>query len=230
MTPPINQDWLTYAYGRPADGDFDQEITTCAVDGEVRWGGISYYAAEGAWGVGGLVRERVGSGTYEYLRPDALRNLSVSTLIHFGGEMLLGTTVHSECAGPESGFGVRRYHPDANHVSHVTEVCGFAVRDFAIVGDQLWVATELGLARARRAGSGLEWQNFLPAPEDVDAMRPVECDTLYEELLRSPRLATDTSFDMGYAFEDFLGRLGELRPEFVARYMRRLLGHQPATR
>jgi hypothetical protein len=50
------------------------------------------------------------------------------------------------------------------------------------------------------------------------------CDALYEAVLNMPHMFTDEAFDLGYAFDDFWKRLSALRPQFVARYLRRLLG------
>jgi hypothetical protein len=93
----------------------------------------------------------------------------------------------------------------------------------------LWVASDLGLARAQGAESGpVVWQNFVPDLNDERLMRPVACDALYEELLRSPILATTRGFDLGYAFEEFWNTLSKVRPAFVSRYPRRLHGLEPA--
>ena len=106
------------------------------------------------------------------------------------------------------------------------EICGFAVRGMVEHDGQLWVATDLGLSVGTEQDEGtVAWTNYVPDLEHELLMRPVACYDLYEELLRSPRIATDFGFDMGYAFEDFWRRLSSLRHEFVRDYLRKLHGH-----
>ncbi len=234
MEAPLDVKWLKYYYDDPdpANG-FEQKINVCTTHGNVIWGGISFYGDESGWGIGGLVRKDLTTENVEYHRPEVLREYSVSEIQYYDDQLWIGTTFNGECSGPQNGFGLKRYDlawsKEHNIVRDVPEICGFAVRKFAVFDGDLWVATDLGLARSTKPLEGkLKWQNYVPDLSDERKMRPVECADLYEELLRSRRIATDTAFDMGYAFEDFWGRLTDLRPGFTSQYLRRLHEHEPA--
>lgn len=228
MTPPLDEYWLRTRkdFDRTKDY-FEQEIGACTTDGAALWGGTSFYGGEGYWGVGALIRKDLESGEYRYYQDLHLQPYSTSHLAYFARKLWIGTTHHGECSGPEPGFGVMRF--DLRHevaVRKAPEICGFAVRSMIVHDDKLWIATDLGLSIGQALPNGdVEWQNYLPDLDDELLMRPVECDALYEELLRSPRIVTDTAFDMGYAFEDLWARLYDLRPEFVTQYLRKLHNH-----
>ena len=215
-----------------AEGDwYNESVQSCASDGQYNWGGITFYDSEGGWGVGGFVRQHLETGKIEYVRPTR-GNLGMSTgpLAYYAGELWFGQTWFSECAGPESGTGLKRlvFHDnsDSYRVEEVPEVCGFAIRDFQEFEGSLWVATELGLSRLSEQ-DGEHWTNFVPDMSDPSLMREVECDDLYAELLSSKTFAETEGFDLGYAFDDFWKRLSELRPEFVRRHLRKLHGLSP---
>ena len=72
----IDEDWIKdYKHIPELDGSFQQSIGACAVDGDELWGGISFYAGEGSWGVGGLVRKNIASGEIKYFRPSQLSDV-----------------------------------------------------------------------------------------------------------------------------------------------------------
>ena len=213
---------------RNAQGDwFNQSVPSCAGDGDVLWGGITFYNAEGGWGVGGLVRQDRKSGAIEFERPPELRDESAGPLAWFDGTLWLGVTGFGECAGPPGGTGLKRvqYYPQSDFytLKDVPEACGFAIRDFQEFGGALWVATDLGLSRLTTDG-GRRWTNFMPDLEDPGLMREVGCDELYESLLHSDDLANTAGLDLGNAFDGFWRQLAILRPDFMRRYMRKLHG------
>ena len=208
---------------------YDASVEACTTYEGVKWGGISFYADEGSWGVGGLVKEDTPTGKTEALYPWTLRDYTVSHILGFDDHLWMGTTIRGECAGPASGYGIRRLDlksPDPSVVD-VPEVCGFAVREMLVFDDELWIATELGLARAKKRQDKRQvWENYVPDLAYEGLMRPVTCEALYAELLRSPRSVTDTAFDSD-VFEDLWTRLRELRSTFIQRYLRQLHGHDP---
>jgi len=206
---------------------FNQHISSCASDGDSLWGGISFYDGEGGWGVGGLVRQDIETGTVEFVRPRQLIDGSTGPLAYFADNLWMGDTWSGECAGPPSGEGLKRLKQftDSYGVEEVPEVCGFAVRDFQELNGALWVATELGLSKLTDDGGPI-WTNFVPDLNHRDLMRQVTCDALYEELLKSTRLANTTGFDIGNAFDVFWERVSTLRPDFARRYLRKLHGHE----
>lgn len=214
-----------------AQGDwFDQSVLSCASDGQYNWGGISFYGAEGGWGVGGLVKQHVETGEIEFVRPRKLIGGSTGPLAYFAGELWFGQTWIGECGGPPPGTGLKRlsFHQylQRYQVEEVPEVCGFAIRDFQEFDGGLWVATELGLSRLVE-DNGRHWTNYVPDLDDSSLMRKVDCDALYAELLSSREFAETEGFDIGNAFDVFWNRLSELRPNFVRRYLRELHSISP---
>lgn len=231
MQPPLDIDWLKqYGHNPDPNSGFNQEIEVCTSHDRFSWGGISFYSGEDSWGVGGIVRKSLTTGEYVYYRPYILREYSVSEIQYFDKQLWLGTTHNGECAGLQNGYGLQRFNLlDQNSygfADDVPEVCGFAVRKFVVFDGDLWVASDLGLARSRRAKDGkLMWQNYVPDSENEYTMRPVECPDLYEELLHSSRIVMEDPLHMGFAFDDFWYRLSQLRREFVASYLRKLHNH-----
>jgi len=206
---------------------FNQQISSCATDGRFLWGGISFYEGERGWGVGGLVRQDIETGAVEIVRPRQLIDGSTGPLAYFANNLWMGDTWFGECAGPSSGEGLKRLkqYDDFYGAEEVPEVCGFAIRDFQEFDGALWVATELGLSKLTD-DDGLTWTNFVPDLNHPELMRQVSCEALYEELLKSSRLAKTTGFDIGNAFDVFWERVSTLRPEFARSYLRKLHGHE----
>lgn len=224
--------WKAAHYDAPfarAEGDwFDQSVTSCASDGKAIWGGISFYGAEGGWGVGGLVKKDTETGFVEYVRPPKLIGGSTGPLAYFADSLWMGTTWFGECAGPTPGTGLKKLkyypHSDFYGVDEVPEVCGFAIRDFQEFDGALWIATELGLSKLVD-DDGAVWTNFVPDLDHPELLRQVSCDAFYTELLTSSRFAEIEGFDIGNAFDVFWKRLSTLRPNFARRYLRELHGH-----
>lgn len=227
MNPPLDEDWLQHnTKWAPDDLDFQQQIDACVTDGEQVWAGTSFYAAEGLWGVGAIVRKDSTSGRYHYFHSLKLKPYSTNHIARFGEQLFIGTTHRGECAGPAPGYGVMRFDFSRDYVYDVTKVCGFATRAMLEHDDKLWIATDLGLSVGGLDDEGnVRWENFVPDPKYENLMRPVNCYDLYKELLQSERLASDYSMDIGFAFEDFWQRLQRLRREFVVQYLRELHGH-----
>lgn len=228
--PEAAREWLGNVNTGMAEGDwYNESVQSCVSDGQYNWGGITFYGAEGGWGVGGLVRQDIENGEIEYVRTYELLGMSTGPLAYFAGTLWFGQTWMGECAGPGSGTGLKRlvFHERSQwyRVKEVPEVCGFAIRDFQEFEGSLWVATELGVSRLIEQDD-LRWTNFVPDLEDPSLMREVQCDDLYAELLSSEKFAETEGFDMGFAFDVFWRRLAELRPGFTQRYLRKLHGHE----
>lgn len=210
-------------------GSFDESISSCTTVGDVAWGGISFYGAEGSWGIGGIAKKDLTIGDVEFLRPHQLTGRSTGPVAHFAGNLWIGTTWFGECSGPSPGGGMKRLGTqrgrDYHRAYEVPEVCGFAVRDFQEFHGALWAATELGLSKLVD-DDGPKWINYVPDLNDPAWFRELTCDELYSELLESEEFAETEGFDMGYAFDVFWERLTTLRPAFTRRHLRKLHGHR----
>jgi len=228
LAAPVDEAWIMDYKGIPELGkNFQQNIGACASDGESEWGGISFYGAEGSWGVGGLVRKDIASGRISYHRPSQLTYESISHIAAFAGNIWIGTAHFGECGSQGVASGIRRFRPDYRITGalSVAEICGFAVNDFVEHDDALWVATELGIARLEKTDKAHEWQNYVPDLSAPELMRPVSCNELYDEILRSDGLAAANATDSGEAFDAFWRRLSQLRPGFISQHLRKLHGH-----
>jgi hypothetical protein len=228
LKAPVDEKWIMDYRGIPELGNnFQQNIGACTSDGESEWGGISFYGAEGSWGVGGLVRKDIASGLISYHRPSQLTYESISHIAAFAGDIWIGTAHYGECGDQSIASGIRRFRPDSRITGalSVPEICGFSVNDFVEHDDTLWVATELGIAKLQRTDEAHEWQNYVPDLATPELMRPVSCDELYDEILRSDGLAAANATDDGAAFDAFWRRLSQLRPEFISQHLRKLHGH-----
>ena len=229
LEAPVDEEWIVDYRGIPELGkNFQQRIGACTSDGESEWGGISFYGAEGSWGVGGLVRKDIASGRISYHRPSQLTHVSISHIAAFAGNIWIGTAHFGECGGQSVASGVRRFRPDYKITGalSVPEICGFSVNDFVEHDDALWVATELGIAKLQKTDKAHEWQNYVPDLETRELMRPVSCDELYDEILRSDELAEANATDDGAAFDAFWRLLSQLRPRFISQHLRKLHGYQ----
>lgn len=209
---------------------FNQRVTDCSSDNEFIWGGVSFYAGEGSWGLGGVVKKTIATGEIDVIRPTGATNLSIGPVARFGGELFLGQFHDGECQGPAAGTGLKtlQFNTYAQNyeLEPVSEVCGFAIRDFQEFGGSLWVATDFGVSRLT-TGESSKWTNFVPDLESETLMREVECDSIYAELLSSEEFANTEGFDLGFAFQDLWKRLRNHRPEFVRRHLRELHGLAP---
>ena len=240
LEAPVDEGWIK-DFERESDSRYyNQHIGACARDDKYEWGGISFNGGEGSWGMGGLVSKDLETGAIRYHWIPQLERYSASHIAAFGGHIWIGTAHYDDCSDKAVAGGIMRYGPQSRHniAFKVPEVCGFAVNDFVVHDEVLWVATELGIAKLddqtelRRAELDdatvqLNWQNFIPDLLAPELMRAVDCDDLYEELLNSDRMAYGHPTEVGYPFEAFWRQLSRLRPEFTSRYLRKLHGHKP---
>ena len=235
IPPPTEQelrDWLWQGQESLPDPLFNQYVEACTTNKGDTWAGISWYGGERRWGVGGLVSHIARSGRTEARYLFGLQEYSVNHIQAYADRLWIGTTYHGEGSDDSAGFGIRKYplNNRGGNVFDVPEVCGFATRNMLVWDDSLWIATELGLSRAKVVKDGeLEWTNYVPDLSHPTIMREIGCDDLYSELLSSPRSVTDSAFGRGAMFDLLWDRLSKHRPAFVHRYLRRLHGHYTKT-
>jgi hypothetical protein len=88
-----------------------------------------------------------------------------------------------------------------------------------LLDDELWVASDLGLARARRGKYGIwEWENFIPTIEQPERLQPVTCEDLYTNLLESlPRSPADPGDRSQWSM--LFQVLMKHRPDFIESFV-----------
>lgn len=196
----------------------DQRIGACQRTGDVIWFGIAFYDGEGSEGVGGVGRYDLETKQLEIHRPGELRDASVSHLVHDGDSLWLATRGNYECAGDPPVSGLIEYKWEKRKAT-TQWLCGLVYHGMILVDGDLWVASDLGLARGRRNEHGYrDWENFVPTPTGSDPLAKVECDELYTELLDSlstEELAPGDPSPWSMLFKN----LQKLHPRFIEAYM-----------
>ncbi len=186
------------------------------VDGVI-WFGISFYEGEGSDGMGGVGRYDLATKQLEVSRPQELRDASVGHLVHDGEALWIATHGRYECVGHPPVSGLLRYDWNKS-VADRQDVCGFVYHGMVLLDGDLWVASDLGLARGIPGRFGLRtWQNFVATADRKEGVREISCAGLYESLLVSlPTTATEGYSPWSLLFQN----LAKFRPEFLADYVR----------
>jgi hypothetical protein len=192
--PPIALSREDFRRARPDlapdwdDIHIEQGVGPCVREGDVVWFGIAFYQGEGTGGVGGIGRYDTTTQQLEVRRLPELADASVNRLALFGGELFLGTTHAYECVGDPPAAGVLRHDWRRNETRGVP-VCGFVASDMLVQGEELWIATDLGVTRVRERLGAPAYERFagetyVPERGELE-MRRVECGALYARLLDS---------------------------------------------
>jgi hypothetical protein len=205
-----------------------QSIGACQQVGDVIWFGISFYDGEGYEGVGGVGRYDLATKRLEVRRPQELRDASVSYLVHDGDSLYVATLANQECVGRPPVSGLLHYEWGES-MAYRQPICGFVPHGMVLLDGDLWVASDLGLARGRRGRYGLrEWQNYVPTSDPKDPVRETSCAALYESLLDSlPTAAPDP--DTRSPWSQLFRNLVRFEPdsEFLEGYVRRRVRPEP---
>src|SRR5262245_29140143 len=196
----------------------EQSIGACHQVGDVIWFGISFYDGEGSEGVGGVGRYDLATKRLEVRRPEELRDASVSHLVHDGDSLWIATHGRYECVGFPPASGLIRYEWDEREVDRQL-LCGFVYHGMVLLDGDLWVASDLGLARGTRAKYGLRtWQNLVPTPDQREAVRQTSCWDLYASLLDSLPAANTVPGDPS-PWSQLFRNLAKFDPEFLGYYV-----------
>lgn len=204
-----------------------QSIGACQRVGDVIWFGIAFYDGEGYEGVGGVGRYDLATKRLEVRRPQELRDASVGHLIYDGESLWIATHANQECVGRPPVSGLLHYEW-GEHMAHRQPICGFVYHGMVLLDGDLWVASDLGLARGVRGEYGLRtWQNFVPGSDPGEPVRETSCPDLYESLLESlPTAAPDP--DTPSPWSQLFRNLVKFEPEFLEGYVRRKKQGSPA--
>jgi len=195
--------------------EIEQRVGPCVREGDVVWFGIVFYQGEGTSGAGGVGRYDTRSKQLEVHRPAELNDASVFQIAKLGDELFLGTTHEYECVGYPPGAGLLRHQWSTNETRRELRVCGLVPSDLLVRGDEIWVATDLGLSRI----SEDQVENFVPDPTDDRLMRPVACSAVYDHLLDTlPNREINPA--SGAPRDQLFFALAEHRPWESDRYLR----------
>lgn len=202
----------------PHDNGIDQGYGACMLLGGKVWFGISYYDGEGITGIGGVGRYDTKTRKMELRRPEVLRGSSVSRLFHDGKYLWLGTAGNYECTGTPPTLGLVRYdwktRKALTFLDENDGPCGLLVNEFLQLGDDLWVATDLGLSRWNRKTA--KWQNYLPEPDANPPMREMSCPDLYRQLAETlPRSGWNEVMPAASPYHQLMETLAHLRPRAI---------------
>lgn len=196
----------------------EQGYGACSVRGDSVWFGIRFYEGEGYTSIGGLGRYDKKSKRLEIRRPEFLRHSSIFHIHHDGERLWMATGGDHECTGTPPTLGLVGYdwktHQALTFVDDKDGPCGFLVNGFAQLGDDMWVATDLGLSRWNRKTS--TWQNYLPAPGETPPMRETRCSDLYQHLIETlPRSGWNEAQSAASPYHQFMETLARLRPRAI---------------
>ncbi len=195
--------------------EIEQRVGPCIREGDVVWFGIVFYQGEGFSGAGGVGRYDKKTKRLEVHRIAELNDVSVFQIAKLGDELFLGTTHEYECVGHPPGAGLLRHRWNENETRRELRVCGLVPSDLLVRGDEIWVATDLGLSRIR----GEVVDNFVPDLADDRLMRTTTCSVLYDHLLDTlPEQEINPA--SGPPRLQLLNALADQRPSHFDRYLR----------
>lgn len=202
--------------------ELEQKTASCIQHGGQIWFGISYYSGEGIGGVGGIGHYDPKTQKMKIRRPKLLRSTSVHHVAHDGRSLWLGTAGFYECIGDAPTQGLLRYEWTNGRIESFKGKsdgpCGFVVNDLLWRNGQLWVATELGLAKWDAKNNS--WTNYVPDPNSNPPMRETSCEELYvaslDKLKRN--MGEYEHLDLESPYSLFNDTLKAFRPEFYKKY------------
>ena len=202
----------------PRDNEISQEYGTCTLrDGDV-WFGLSYYDGEGSTGIGGVGRFDPRTRRSELRRPELLRNTSIAHLLHDGEYLWFGTVGRHECLGTPPTLGLVRYDWKTGRALTFLDEndgpCGLLVNGLLQLGDDVWIATDLGLSRWNRKTS--RWKNYVPDPLASPPARETSCPDLYRQLRETlPRSGWNDAMPARSPYHQLTETLARLRPRAI---------------
>lgn len=211
-----------------------QQIGACHRSDDVIWFGISFYEGEGATGVGGVGRYDLQTKQMEIRRPVKLRGVSVNHILAEGSRLWAGTTARGECVGQPATEGLVIYDWEADRTLDLGQhegMCGFVVHGLERIGDDVWVASDLGLSVGRKPmhpATSRRWEHFVPRPNANVPAQSVACHEIYRDLLDRLPYEGDESIAVGTSFyRIFFRSLMEFHPAFVEQYVAQESGKLP---
>lgn len=208
-------------------GPLRQRVSACVEHGGAIYFGLHAYQGEGVAQLGGLGRYDLAAGTLELRHLVALADKAVSHLLHDGEQLWVITRSQQECVGPQAGGDPFRYHWEYDLVQP-EEVCGLLVYDALLAGDDIWLATDLGVSQIRRERQGdyrgrprfrERSTHFVPRRGKGVEMEAVACRPLYRELLATVTESARPD-DQQTPFAVLFAQLASRRTEFLqAEYL-----------
>lgn len=204
-----------------------QRVSTCVEHGGAIYFGLHAYQGEGAAQLGGLGRYDPATGTLELRHLVSLADKAVSHLLHDGEHLWVITRSQQECIGHQAGGDPFRYHWEYD-LAEPEPVCGLLVYDALMAGDDIWLATDLGVSHIRRERQGdyrgrprfrEETTHFVPRRGKGVQMETMACGPLYRELLATVTESARPD-DQQPPFAVLFAQLASRRTEFLrAEYL-----------
>jgi hypothetical protein len=107
------------------------------------------------------------------------------------------------------------WRPDDPGPAYVHPVIGYSKQNgFVQLGDDLWVATDLGLSNWNRKTS--KWKNYAPDPSSRLPMRETSCPDLYRHLIDTlPRSGWNEAMPAKSPYHQLIETLARLRPRAI---------------
>lgn len=211
-----------------------QEIGACHRSGDVIWFGISFYEGEGVTGVGGVGRYDLQTKQIEIRRPVKLRGVSANHIFVDGSRLWIGTTGRGECVGQPATERLVVYDWESDRTLNLGQhhgMCGFVVHGLELVGDDLWVASDLGMSVGRKSphsAASRRWEHFVPRPDAKVPVQRVQCQEIYRDLLDRLPYEGDENVAVGMNFYRlFFQNLMKFHPLFVEQYVAEKTGKLP---
>jgi hypothetical protein len=92
--------------------------------------------------------------------------------------------------------------------------CGLLVNGLVQLGDDVWIATDLGLSNWNRKTS--KWKNYVPDPSASPPMRETSCPDLYRQLIGTrPRSGWNEAMPASSPYHQLIETLARLRPRAI---------------
>jgi hypothetical protein len=159
----------------------EETVGPCVEAEGALWFGLTFYEGEGSDGVGGVGRYDVATKQIEVRRPEWVRDKSIDSLAYDGGRLWLGVAQHYEHDGPS--WGLATYDWKSGRLERATGAaapCGTEVHDLLLTGEELWVTTDLALARLDLASN--RWSHYT-VRRDGSGFAAAQCPALYRRIV-----------------------------------------------
>jgi len=169
-----------------------RRVSACARHGKHIYFGLDTYRGEANQERGAIGRYDPESGELQLRKLPQIHDKSVTALVHDGQSLWVATEHSTECSGGRlPGLPLSQYDWKRDRWLEVrSRGCGLVTHDMLLAGENLWLATDMGITRIRYDDVSY-WG--ASSPDDVvhyTALAPehpipeqTQCPILYEQML-----------------------------------------------